>query len=443
MSLLINLVSYWSFDSLLVDVTGTNTLTNSNGVTQVAGLLGNAASFTAASLQTLQAANNASLVPTGSFTFDGWLKPTGVTNNWGVMHTESSDGADRGFRIDLASSTLRFFILNSGVVGAASAAISANVWTYFRAWYDAGTGKANLQLNNGTINQGTATSGPLTTANPLVFGGLNLSNGAEFYNGLMDEIGYWSRVLTSGEATARYNSGVGLTYPFGATSPEVVTTSGAFTFTAQSTNLLVAAIGGGGGADAGGVSLGGEGGGGGEFASLVITGLTPNTNYSGNVGAGGAVTVAGGDSWFVSTSTVKAKGGSPGAVSGGAGGTGGIGTTLFDGGAGGTATTTGGAGGGSSAGTASVGNAGSAGGIGTGGAGGAAPTGGGAGGNGGNATVVGNPGSAPGGGGGGGGTTAAGAAGGAGQITLSWPAGSPVARQPMITNVSVSDAAIH
>lgn len=33
-------------------------------------------------------------------------------------------------------------------------------------------------------------------------------------NGDIDEIGIWSRIITSGEVTSLYNSGAGLAYPF-------------------------------------------------------------------------------------------------------------------------------------------------------------------------------------------------------------------------------------
>jgi hypothetical protein len=34
------------------------------------------------------------------------------------------------------------------------------------------------------------------------------------FDGMIDEIGVWSRALTSGEVTQLYNSGAGLQYPF-------------------------------------------------------------------------------------------------------------------------------------------------------------------------------------------------------------------------------------
>ena len=39
------------------------------------------------------------------------------------------------------------------------------------------------------------------------------NNAAYYHDGLIDEVGVWSRLLTADEKTALYNSGSGLAYP--------------------------------------------------------------------------------------------------------------------------------------------------------------------------------------------------------------------------------------
>lgn len=425
MSLLIDLVSYWSFQSLQTDSTGYNGLTNTNGVTQATGLIGQAASFSHVSQQYLSVGSNYSQNPPylASFTIDGWLMPTTVTvGSRGVFHNSQSDLNNQGYLLVISGGTLQFYTFNSGIIAAVSASITANAWNYFRAWYDNAAGTLNLQINNGGINSTSASGPPASSIYSLIFGTMDTGNPTEYYDGLMDEFGFWNRVLLTSEAAARYNSGAGNTYPFSDMGPEIITGSGTFTFSAQSNVLVAECIAGGGGSDSGGVSLGGEGGGGGAYSKKIITDLTIGFTYYGQVGAAGIVGGAGGDSWFSTSGTVLAKGGQPGVATGGSGGAAGsgVGDIKFSGGDGGTANTTGGAGGGSSASAAGAGTNGVAGGIGTGGAGGTAPTGGGNGGNGGNATAAGNSGTAPGGGGGAGGTGGGGAVGAAGQVVLTW-----------------------
>ena len=194
----------------------------------------------------------------------------------------------------------------------------------------------------------------------------------------------------------------------------------------------------GGGGAGGGQNLGsdgGGGGGGGAYSRKLNVAVTPGNTYTVTVGAGGTGVTsgtgnAGGDSWFINTATVLAKGGSGGAPStgsppaGGAGGAAasGVGDVRFSGGNGGRGRDAGtgrGGPGGSSAGTAANGTSGpdpwstltAA----------AAPTGGGIGGDGGGAGNNGNaPASGNGGGGSGDGLTRTGGAGTAGKVILTY-----------------------
>ena len=185
-----------------------------------------------------------------------------------------------------------------------------------------------------------------------------------------------------------------------------LTNNASTTFTAPPgiTSVAVQAWGGGGGG-ATRTSKGGGGGGGGGAYGRADVAVLPGSNYTVNVGAGGAANTAGGDSWFSlgSTTGVLARGGSGGIqnnVAGAAGGAAatGIGDTLHDGGNGANGVNGSyGGGGGSSAGTGAAGN------NAANQTGAAAPAGGGAGGNGRSGTQGnGTNGNAPGGGGGGG-----------------------------------------
>ncbi|MCB0556999.1 MAG: hypothetical protein KDD02_25855, partial [Phaeodactylibacter sp.] len=203
------------------------------------------------------------------------------------------------------------------------------------------------------------------------------------------------------------------------------TSNGSFTPPAGVTSVIVQAWGGGG---AGGGSTQnirqGGGGGGGAYTINSTVAVTPGTNYTITVGAGGTGSTGNGGNGNTTSATfgavtVSAAGGQGGSAatsnSNGNGGTGGMGGTHSGGtGAIGDQNGTGG-GGGSSAGTGDNGTNGNL------TSGGTAPTGGGNGGNGvdGNGQAGGLPG-----GGGGGGTenngAGTGGAGGAGQMIITW-----------------------
>ena len=101
-------------------------------------------------------------------------------------------------------------------------------------------------------------------------------------------------------------------------------TSTTFTIPCGVTSVIAEAWGGG-GAGSTLISLtngGGGGGGGGAYSRGVVT-VTPQTTYTITVGGGGSGTVSGGDSWFGTSATVMAKGGSGATNDSGTGATGG------------------------------------------------------------------------------------------------------------------------
>lgn len=144
------------------------------------------------------------------------------------------------------------------------------------------------------------------------------------------------------------------------TASQTFTTSGSFLVPAGVTQITVEVWGGGG---RGGSRTSGSGayggGGGGAYARKIVT-VVPNTSYSYTVGAGSSSTAAGGDSYFINTSTVLAKGGNSVPNNSATGATGGaagscIGDVVYAGGngAGGAGSVAGG--GGAAAGTINAG----------------------------------------------------------------------------------------
>ena len=156
----------------------------------------------------------------------------------------------------------------------------------------------------------------------------------------------------------------------GVAQSQTFTTAGANTFTVPAgvTSVTVEAWGGGGkGASVytNGTAYAGGGGGGGAYSKTISIAVTPGATVNLNVGAGSTTTAAGGDSWFINSTTILAKGGNSVAdliSTGGAGGlaSASIGTTKYNGGNGATGVVGSySGGGGSSAGTGTVGNNGS------------------------------------------------------------------------------------
>ena len=71
------------------------------------------------------------------------------------------------------------------------------------------------------IKEGTNDSSPHTfsSGDYLIFGAYAAATGKQNYDGLLDEVGIWHKVLSDSEIAELYNSGDGLTYPF-STGPD-------------------------------------------------------------------------------------------------------------------------------------------------------------------------------------------------------------------------------
>jgi hypothetical protein len=200
------------------------------------------------------------------------------------------------------------------------------------------------------------------------------------------------------------------------TATVIFLATGTFTVPTGITSVIVECWAGGAGGAPDGTTNGGNGGGGGAYSRSTLA-VTGGNTYTVTVGTGGASNAAGTDSWFNTSGTILAKGGT---ISTGGAAASGIGDVKFSGGDG-AAGAVAGAGGGGGGGAGDASNGGAASGA-TGGTGGTA--GGGNGGNGGPTSTVGSPGVVPGGGGGGGGFnvlgTSNGGAGANGKVTIQW-----------------------
>jgi hypothetical protein len=89
-------------------------------------------------------------------------------------------------------------------------------WYFVAGWHDAANDELGLQVFDGSTNP-VATMAHATGVHianvPFEVGRFGTSN-TYCWNGVIDEIGIWTRVLTPAERTQLWNSGAGLVYPF-------------------------------------------------------------------------------------------------------------------------------------------------------------------------------------------------------------------------------------
>jgi hypothetical protein len=217
-----NLVAFYKMDEpagMRLDSYGSNHLTDNNTVTQAVGKVGAAAQFTAANSEYLSAADSAAL-STGDvdFTFCVWVYADSFGSTRIIL--AKSNGATSGeffLGYNSAANRFRFAIEN----GATFVTVDANVlgapstatWYFIVAWYDTTANTVNIQVNNGTANSAaTGATVPADTAVAFTVGSTSVPD--LYWDGRVDGLGFWKRVLTAAERTELYNGGAGKPYPF-------------------------------------------------------------------------------------------------------------------------------------------------------------------------------------------------------------------------------------
>ncbi len=231
MALTDNLISYWKLDESsgnAADAHGSNTLTNNNTATYAAAKINNGVTLNGSSqYMSIADASQAGLDIVGDMsiafwinfssysastfyylmgkcTFTGnstrqWLIFKNVTGN-NKIDWEMTDGVNQ---------------IRQGVAWTPTAC----TWYHVVAVYDASAGAVQFYVDGSALTNitGFYTSIQNTSA-PFEIGS-TVDGVRSFYTpASYDEVGIWSRALSSGEVSQLYNSGSGLAYPFSATT---------------------------------------------------------------------------------------------------------------------------------------------------------------------------------------------------------------------------------
>jgi hypothetical protein len=221
-SLLTGLRSYWKFEETSgldrADVFAANNLTGYGAPASVAGKVGNAV-YSGASAGWLVCNDNANLDFTGqSITIAGWMKIhslAGGTSGFGPMISKWATTPQLDFLLWYRDDTHNFeFTVTGDGIASHSASVDIGVsvtldqWYFLCAIYDRSANQISLSLNN-------AAPVTATFAGPSIWhssAALGVTTGVSIVGDLsVDEIGIWTRVLTTGEITSL---AAGITHPF-------------------------------------------------------------------------------------------------------------------------------------------------------------------------------------------------------------------------------------
>lgn len=212
MALTDNLVSYWKLDESsgnAADSVGSNTGTNNGTVTYSTGKINNGAVFNGSSqyftVGTSLLSNYTAL------TVAGWVKLD--VNNTYMRFVSKTDSStyNQMIRLTNTGKLVAHVHTTTETTITGSTTLSTGTWYHFAYTYDGSN--INLYLNGSTDATQVSKTGTLPTKAQTVNIGRE-SAGSEYIDGMLDEIGIWSRALSGAEISELYNSGNGLAYPF-------------------------------------------------------------------------------------------------------------------------------------------------------------------------------------------------------------------------------------
>ena len=158
---------------------------------------------------------------TGDFTISFWLNPNESTQNRSFIYMRKSNSPDVRWNIYRgtgATTKIRFNHFNGStdVYWDSSATISNG--TYYFITYVRSGNTISLYINGSLDSSQTGYSG--RDFGGATYNGIGIgSSSAICY---IDEIGLWSRALSSTEVSTLYNSGNGIQYPFTTTNIKTI-----------------------------------------------------------------------------------------------------------------------------------------------------------------------------------------------------------------------------
>jgi hypothetical protein len=218
------LVAWWPGEGNGSDTIGGNNGTLENGLGFGAGEVGGAFNFNGHNNYILVNTTPDLNVGVGvGLTFEGWIYPRSLASEELIFEFESNlgtyNGNDTGINCSLHPD--KPGALYSNLVGVDRTShelvspynlIVPNAWQHIAITYDKASGIASLYLNGSAVlvtNIGSFT--PETSLSHLVIGARTTFNSVtspgDGVNGLMDELSFYSRALSSDEIVAIYNAG--------------------------------------------------------------------------------------------------------------------------------------------------------------------------------------------------------------------------------------------
>lgn len=223
MALSDNLIVYYPLDeasgnALDAHSVGPHHLADNNTVGIAAGKVGGARDFEADSGEYFSHADHADFsVADQDFTLAFWIKFESLGTTRGIIHKGTFDNAatiEYGVAYTVTQDRFRWAVADGSNVGVVDANVlgapATGTWYFVVCWHDSAANQIGIAVNAGTADTASYSTGSHDGAASFTVGADN--SGGRFMDGLIDEVGFWKRVLTGGERAELYNAGSGRAY---------------------------------------------------------------------------------------------------------------------------------------------------------------------------------------------------------------------------------------
>ncbi len=215
MALTDNILAYYKLDESsgnASDATGNGlTLTNTNTVPYGTGIINNGAQINNGGAARYLTRTSAVISATNDFTLSFWVNLPDTSEAGGFVRFGEPAGSDGwgcgvgGTQYDNVGNNL--IVLIDGIAWRSLGSFGGSGWKFVTITRTAGG------TWTGYVNASALAGAPTDTPNApsaRTYVGADQAN----WEGTIDEIGAWSRVLSGAEITQLYNAGAGLAYPF-------------------------------------------------------------------------------------------------------------------------------------------------------------------------------------------------------------------------------------
>ena len=208
----VDLVSYWKLNvgsSNQIDSVNSNDGTVDGATYTASGKIGGAYNFDGTN-DRINISNDASFNSLSAYSISAWIYRDGTSDDFIFSKLEDSTEHNKNYEFGIESN--KIFLLNGNGGGynkvLGTSTLSSSTWYFVVGVWDGTDIKVYL---DGSLDCSPISSTVVSFGTTAIALGTR-QTGYAFFDGKIDEVGFWDRALTSTEITQLYNGGTGITY---------------------------------------------------------------------------------------------------------------------------------------------------------------------------------------------------------------------------------------